>query len=312
VFRGKYQPTSQRLDSGPTPREPGPWQELEEIGGSLAKVSVFVVREMAAMPDSTDLVTRMVQVVGLMGSLLMDGRRALAQREADELRALLQVKSDFLRLTVHELRRPVGVVRGYLSMLEDGSFGQVANQAQTALAKLTSSAEEMASLVESLAAIVRLEDTSQVLQRRPCRLGHLVAEIVDKALPEAEPQGVTIERQLPEPDILVKVDRERLAVAVGNLLSNAIKFSAENGSVVVTVNETASEAVIAVTDHGPGIEPDELHRIFEPWQRSAASSVPGMGLGLHLVRTIVELHGGRVTVESQPGQGSTFTIRLPR
>lgn len=289
-----------------------PWRELEQVAGVLVKISEGAVRQVVAMPDGPDLVSQLIQVVGLLGSLLIDGRRAVAKREADQLRELLQTKDDFLRLTTHELQRPLGLLNGHLSLITEGTFGDVPEKMKSGLRMVEAGAVEMRTLVEGLATIARLEDRGGALRRQPTRLGHLVGDAVAAITPEAAAKDISIQQQLPEPDILVNVDRELVRIVVVNLLSNAAKYSPERSTVRVTVSPAGADMAVAVSDEGPGIDPAEAERVFEQWHRATMETAPGMGLGLYIVRQIMTLHGGRVTLESTPGEGSTFTAVLPR
>jgi signal transduction histidine kinase len=293
--------------------EDDPWRELDRVAESLAEVSVRAVREMVTMPGGADLVARTVQVVGLLGSLLIDGRRGAGRREADELRELVGTKGDFLRLTTHELRRPLGLLNGYLSMIREGAYGDVSEKLERGLQMVQAGAQEMQVLIDGLAEIARLEDRAGALRRQPTRLGHLVSDAVAAIEVEAAARGIDIDQQVPEPDILIAIDRNLIRIAVTNLLNNAIKYAPERSTVGIVVRAGPADPgpTIAVSDQGRGIDADEAERIFERWHRAPDTIAPGMGLGLYIVRQIVALHGGRVTLESTPGQGSTFGMVLP-
>lgn len=293
-------------------REDDPWQQLDLIADNLARVSVQVAREMVTMPDGTDLVARTIQVMGLVSSLLIDGHRASAKREADELRELLNVKSDFLRMTTHELRRPMGLLSGYLSLLAEGTYGEMPEKMRPVLRMMEAGAVEMGTLVEGLAGMARLEDLGGALRRQPTRLGHLVSDAVAAVEPEAAAKEITVEQRLPEPDILANVDQELVRIAVINLLSNAAKYAPEHSTIRVVVSPAERDLSIVVSDQGPGIDPAEATRIFDQWHRAPRETQPGLGLGLYIVSRVVELHGGRVVLESTPGKGSTFTVVLPQ
>jgi signal transduction histidine kinase len=294
--------------------EDDPWRELDQVADRLAKVSVRAAREMVTMADGADLIARTVQAVGLVGSLVIDGRRAAAQREADELRELVRLKSDFLRLTTHELRRPLGLLNGYLSLIREGSYGEVPEKMGPGLQIVEAGVQEMQVLIDGLAGIARLEDRAGALRRQPSRLGHLISDAVRTVEVEAAAKKITVEQQLPEPDTLAVIDRGLLRTAITNLLSNAIKYAPERSTVRVAVisGPTDSDQRIAVSDQGPGIDPAEAERIFEQWHRASDATASGLGLGLYIVERIVNLHGGRVVLESTPGQGSTFIVVLPQ
>jgi signal transduction histidine kinase len=286
-----------------------PWKQLDRIASDLARVSVAVAREVVTMPNAADLVARTLQVVGLLGSLAVGTREAVAQREADELRALIQVKSDFLRLTTHELRRPLGLLSGYLSMIGEGAYGDVSEKLRASLQQVEAGAVEMAILVDGLASIARLEGRANALHRRPTRIGHLVSDAVEAVMPEATAKNIGMERQLPEPDILAHIDRDLLRVAVVNMLGNAVKYAPAETVVRILVSESDADLTVAVSDQGPGIDPAEAERIFDRWHRAPDATAPG--LGLYIVRQVVALHGGHVVVESTPGEGSRFKVVLP-
>lgn len=286
-----------------------PFEAARCLGHIAARLVPYLLRE----PDATDLVSRLLQLVGEMALVVSEAERASAEREAQELKELSELKSAFLRLTTHELRRPLGLTRGHLALLQEGTYGEVPDVMRHPLRQVAAGAQEMASLVDGLATISKLEDRADVLQRAPCRVGVLVSEAVQAVEPEATLRRVRIEQRLPSQDLQIVADGERLRIAVLNLLTNAIKYAPAETTVTVQAAERQREVAIAVADQGPGIDPAEGERVFEMHYRSSRlpDHLPGLGLGLYIVRQIVELHGGRVTLQSAPGQGSTFAILLP-
>ena len=282
------------------------------MAGNLMRLSGRAAQQIVSTSEAADLLPRMMQVVGLLGALLMDGRRALAMREAHELRELVNVKSDFLRMTMHELRRPLSLLKGHVSLIMDGTYGDVPEKMVPGLRMVEASAVEMATLLEGLSAIARLEDPVAALRRQPTGLGHLVSDAVATIAPEAAARDIKIEQRLPKPDVLADINRELVRIAVVNLLGNAAKYSPERSTIRVVVAPVETHLAVSVSDEGPGIEPAEAERIFEQWHRAPTETAPGLGLGLYIVRQIMALHGGRVTLESRPGHGSTFTTVIPR
>jgi signal transduction histidine kinase len=226
------------------------------------------------------------------------------------VRELLNQQSVLLRLTVHEVRRPLGVVNGYLAMILDGSFGSPPDPTQVSKAVLAmaGAVNEMAALVDGLAAVAQREDLADTLRRRPCQLGQVVGAAVAAVDLEAKARRVRIEQGGPEME--VEADPDHLRVAMVNLLANAIQHSPAGSTVVVTMGAAGSAATIAVADRGAGIDPADVEHVFNPWHRGHGSAA-GLGLGLWIVRQIVEWHGGRVKLDSTPGHGSTFSLVLP-
>ncbi len=248
-------------------------------------------------------------------SHLSEGRSAVSLEGTDRLtptavRELLDRQSAVLRLTVHELRRPLGLIDGYLSLIQDGTLGAPveSRELETAIRAMTAATREMAALIEGLAAVARQEDRAASLQRRPDHLGGAIAAAVAVVSPDAEAHGVRIAQG--RIDGCASVDVTHLRIALVNLLSNAVQHSPLGGTVTVSAQDRDSVVRITVSDEGDGVDPSDALRLFDPWHQGP-DVAEGLGLGLWIVRQVAEWHGGRVTLDSVPGQGSTFGIVLP-
>lgn len=286
---------------------------MEQLSRQLTQAAIRAVEKMLKLPNGAELVHRMVEFVGNLNMLVAQGRRASDGRRAREMAELLELKDLFIRMATHELRRPLGIVKGYVSMLEEDFFGELPEEVRNALDHIGTGSREMDNLVESLAAITTLEGRRDALHLAPYRLGQLVAEAIRAVEMDAAAKKIRLDPQVSSPDPELEIDADRLRIALVNLLGNAIKYSPEGSTVTVSsIHQTAAEAVVAVNDQGPGIDPAVADSLFNAWQRGPAVNPPGLGLGLYIARRIVELHGGRVTVRSAPGQGSTFMVTLPR
>ncbi len=226
------------------------------------------------------------------------------------VRERLEHQSVLLRLTVHELRRPLTVVDGWISMIRDGSVGPPleSQQAEQGLAVMAGAVREMAALLDGLAAVAMHDDHGGVLRRQSCRLRRVIASALAAVEHEARAHKVVVAPN--GADVEAELDPDRVRIALVNLISNAIRYSPAGSTVEVATRPAADEVTITVSDHGPGILPADVEHIFEPWYQSSDAS-SGLGLGLWIVRRIVEWHRGRVTVESAPGHGSTFSVVLP-
>jgi signal transduction histidine kinase len=187
-----------------------------------------------------------------------------------------------------------------------------------ALADCVEEADRVLVMLNTLMDISEAESGAMQLRREPVRLEEVVGRAVDLYRDVAEAKGVTLSPGKPDPttvddDIIVIGDRTRLEQVAANLIDNAVKYTPAGGRVDVTVGREAGQVVLSVRDTGVGIRPDELPRIWDRLFRGDASrSERGLGLGLSLVRAIVEAHDGMVEVQSEPGKGSTFTVRLPQ
>lgn len=290
------------------------WRELDSIARQFAEVSARAAQEAVTMrnANAADLVGRLLQMASALPLLVADGQRASAVVEASELQELLRTKNDFVRMTTHELRRPLGILKGYISMLEDGTYGELPVRMRDASRHIGAAATDMADLVDGLIAIARLEDRADALRLAPNRLGQIVTEAIAAVEQERAAKNIHIETRISSSDPELDVDADRLRIAVVNLIGNAIKYGPESSAVTVATHHTGGEATITVADQGPGLAPAEADGLFSEWRRGEGADGPGLGLGLYIVKRLVELHGGRVSADSLPGQGSTFAIVLPR
>jgi signal transduction histidine kinase len=231
----------------------------------------------------------------------------------ERIAALERTKSEFLNLASHELRGPITVLRGYLSMLDRGSLGQIPPQAREALPVLTAKADEMNALVEQMIEAARLEEGRLELSPRRADLCQVARVAVEMAQPFTDSEHALV-FESPEIEIPVMVDVDRIGTIVGNLLTNAIKYSPGGGQVTCSVSRKDHVGVVAVSDHGIGIPADRLDRLFTRFGRIVTpetSHIPGTGLGLYLSRELARLHGGDLTATSVQGKGSTFTLAVP-
>jgi signal transduction histidine kinase len=267
-----------------------------------------------ATPPVAPLVQRLTDVLFQLAQEIDRRYYEIEKRQAEQLAELDTLKSTFLRLTSHELRRPLSVFRGYVSMIESGDLGTVPPAVQKVILEIAVKADEMNKLIDDLSEIARLEEPGQVLRRERCAVEALVHESVEAVRAEALAKQIRIVERLEAPRPTLEVDVARVKVAILNLLSNAIKYSPRNSSVEVLVQRDDANVAIAVRDEGVGIPPEETAKVFDKYYRLVrpeTEHIAGTGLGLYIVKQIVEMHGGRVDLTSDVGRGSTFTLILP-
>ena len=232
------------------------------------------------------------------------GASAVA-RDISERRALERLQQDFLAMVSHELRNPLTSVKGLAQLMQRrGVYNP------RAVDGIIAQTNHLDRLVGDLLDVARLEAGRLELYREPLDLVALVAESVDQARAQAEDQILTL--TAPATPVLGCYDRDRLHQVLQNLLGNAIKY-APGGEVAVRVAVDHGETQISVSDQGPGISADDAPKLFDRFYRAAATAdgAKGFGIGLYVARTLVEAHGGRIWVESRPGQGCEFTFTLP-
>ena len=226
-----------------------------------------------------------------------------------EREALLGQQRRFVADASHELRTPLTSILGYTRMLRQWGLRNP-EAAEEAVAHMESEARRMEALVEGLLRLARGDETGQ-LQVSSEDLGDIVSEAVTLA-GHAAPNGVTIDLRLPGTPVSGMVDRAGLLQVLGVLLDNAVKYSPPGGAVIVGLARNGDVAELTVTDSGSGIAPEHHDRIFERFYRVEQSrSTRGAGLGLAIAGDIVDRHGGTIGVDSTPGEGATFSVRLP-
>ena len=231
--------------------------------------------------------------------------------DVTERRRLEQLKSEFIQMVSHELRTPLTSIVGFTDVLGAARGDRLAEQAPVIAERLRQNADRMRTLVEELLEVNDIAAEGVTLFRSKTDLGAVVrrsAEAVFRT--PGHPLTVEISPDLPP----VPCDSERIGRVVTNLVSNAVKYSPDGGPVRVRVWQAGAEAVITVADEGMGIATDEIDGLFDRFTQADMSSTRvfgGIGLGLYIVDAIVRAHGGTVRVESAPGVGSTFEVRLP-
>jgi PAS domain S-box-containing protein len=231
----------------------------------------------------------------------------VAFEDISEQRRLEQARQDFVSIVAHELRNPLAGIRGYAQLMKRRS-----SYDERAVNVIVSQVDQLERRLSDLTDLSRLEAGRLTLERRPADLVELVHAAVEQARGQSDRHKFRVEA--PDRPVVGSWDRDRIGQVLTNLLTNAIKYSPQGGEVVVRVAEQGGEAVLSVSDQGLGIAPSDLPRLFERFYRApdSGATARGLGLGLYIVKELVETHGGRIVAESAGEErGSTFTVSLP-
>jgi signal transduction histidine kinase len=242
-------------------------------------------------------------------------QRALAElsRKGRQLEVASEHKSHFLANMSHELRTPLNAIIGFSQVLRQRLFGPINEKQEEYLDDILSSGNHLLSLINDVLDLSKVEAGQVELDVATFSLREALERGVVMVREPAATHGVALSLELAPGVDLVEGDERRLRQVIFNLLSNAVKFTPEDGSVIVATSRVDGEVRVSVTDTGPGIAPEERERIFEEFHQTdvGVRQSEGTGLGLALSKRLVELHGGRIWVESEVGRGSRFVFTLP-
>lgn len=238
--------------------------------------------------------------------------RTAELREArDKLKAADEMKSEFIMLSSHNLRTPLTIMRTSVELLS-GAGDSLSQEQRSMIDALAKGTERLGEFIEDLLAIATLEAGDQ-LNLAPTKVGSILKPLAEEAAQTAASKKLIFHENISTPDAMVDANVMRLRGAIRNILQNAMQFTSE-GDIWLDESVSDGNIVISVRDSGIGISPEEIPKLFEKFHRATSTlayNYEGEGLGLYLAKLVVEEHGGKITVESQPGQGTTFTIGLP-
>ncbi|CAN5627407.1 hypothetical protein BH11MYX1_BH11MYX1_16060 [soil metagenome] len=254
--------------------------------------------------------------------------RALAESEAQlraknvELERQSRIRTEFISIAAHELRTPLTSIVGYLDLFSEGRFGNLPDLADRPMASVRRGAHRLKRLVDDMLSISRIDGGRMTLNREPVDLGEMVQNVISELLPLAAARKQKLEAKIDLANS-VNANRDKLHQIAMNLVSNAIRYTPEAGEISISVDEAplarypGGWARLRVRDNGIGISEEDRQRVFDPFLhpmpvRHHTSSLPdSAGLGLYIARGLIELHGGLITVDSQPEVFTEFTVLLP-
>jgi PAS domain S-box-containing protein len=240
----------------------------------------------------------------------------LALRDVTRFKELNRNQSEFMRIVSHDLRSPLTSMQGFASMLELNLVGDLNEKQAHFVERILSGITQMTALVDNIQDAGRFDPETGFyeLQRSPCDLGEMVRKIVDNHLVPAEKQELTISVSMADDVPIINADANMLERAVINLVDNAIKYTPNGGKIEVGVQRRDNDVIISVKDNGLGISPEYQKHIFDRHvriPRKEHKKVKGSGLGLFIVRSVAQRHGGDAWLESVEGQGTTFFLSIP-
>ncbi|MBS1116211.1 MAG: response regulator [candidate division NC10 bacterium] len=261
--------------------------------------------------------------IARLTALLQDTQKQLDAKVAERTAALQvtnlelarssHAKSEFLARMSHDLRQPLNAIVGFTDLLLMTEGEPLSPKQRRHLGHVAAASRQLLGLINDLRDLSRVESGRMEIHPEPCDVAALLEETLALFRTQTQDGRVSLVLEMTSPLSRLLADRVRVQQVLHNLLSNAFKFTPEGGFITVTAKQVGLELEVAVRDTGVGIPLEDQKRIFEAYEQAGPKEgqQKGVGLGLAIARRLVELHGGRIWVESAPGQGSTFTFRLP-
>ncbi len=236
------------------------------------------------------------------------------EKKNKELKKLNQLKSDFISMVSHELRTPLATVKEGIDLILDRITGEINKKQERTLTIAKNNIDRLARIINDLLDISRIEAGRIKLEKRRVNITHLIKQVVSSFASSAQEKGLQLRVDLPKKDIVTYADTDKMAEVFTNLVSNGLKFT-EKGYIQIFAQEKRNEIECSVADTGIGIPKDELPGIFTRFRqfgRVMGVGEKGTGLGLSITKWIIDIHRGKIWVESKLGKGTKFTFTLPR
>lgn len=285
---------------------PGEYAIVRERGYLLRDAEGRAIRMIGAMEDISEWKRAEAERANSLA------RESAARAEVEAIRELNRLKTQFVNAVSHDLRVPLTSVMGYAEFLEDEIGGALTPQQLSFVDQIQKNAMRLTRLVDDLLDYARMEAGTLKLNMEKADLSQRVHEVVESLRPQIETSGLTLTLDMPEEPLVTCFDGPRIERVFFNLLANAIKFTPFGGTIGVTLESSPSEILAEVRDTGSGIAAKDLEKLFKPFSQLGGSAEKGgTGLGLNIVKLLVEAHGGQVGVASTVGQGSRFWFTLP-
>src|ERR1035437_7569827 len=239
--------------------------------------------------------------------------RQRANQRKSFLEELNKMKSDFVTNRSHELRTPLASIIGFSETID--SDPDMPDAMKTEFnSTILNEGKRLARLINDVLDISKLEGDAIDIVKSRFNVILILNEVIESQIKNAQAKNITLSRELPEEEVLIDADKERISQTIGRLLNNAVKFTNEKGRIKVIAKNLFNEFEIIISDTGIGIPEADLPYIFQKFYRVSrpGTEIPGTGLGLAFVKQIIYLHKGFITVQSEVGKGTTFAIKLPK
>ncbi|HEX8906432.1 MAG TPA: HAMP domain-containing sensor histidine kinase, partial [Longimicrobiaceae bacterium] len=288
--------------------------EVGRLAASFNAMARQVEAARRALQDQVDEAHAAAEELEEANAELREARDE-AERARAEAEHASRAKRDFLAVMSHELRTPLNAIAGYAQLIEMGIHGPVTDAQREALERIGRSQKHLLALINDVLGFARLEAGQVQYAMADVPVAGVLAEVESVVAPQAAAGGLSFHRGACDPALAVRADADRVRQVLLNLLANAVKYTSAGGAVRLECHDAGRDVLIHVRDTGMGIRAERLPHIFEPFvqgERALNRPDEGVGLGLAISRELARGMGGELTVESEAGKGSTFTLALPR
>ena len=236
------------------------------------------------------------------------------EKKNEELKKLDQVKSDFISTVSHELRTPLTIIREAVAQVLDGILGETTEEQREFLTIGLKDIDRLGRIINNLLDISKIEKGKLDIKRQPVNLVEIAKEVCASFRPKIKNKGLTIKAKCSGSEVIAYIEKDKIVQVFNNLIGNAFKFT-EKGGITVIITEEEEYVKVAIADTGKGISQEDLPRLFSKFEQFGRTNGPGergTGLGLAISKSIIELYGGKVTIESKLGKGTKFMFILPK
>lgn len=237
------------------------------------------------------------------------------KKAQEEAKAVLEMKDEFISTVSHELRTPLAISKQAISLFSRGVLGEINDKQKEIIAIAGASLDRLGLLINDILDVSKMEAGHMELRKEKLDIVPVIKDIYRDWQLIAEVNKIRLKLAVPQTRLQLPIDKMRLTQILNNLINNAFKFTPPEGTVTIAVEEDDQGVTFSVRDTGPGIPPENLAMLFKKFvqlHRGTISGSQGTGLGLHIVKSLVELHGGRVGVKSEPGKETVFYFTLPK
>jgi len=288
--------------------------QLQQINNEQANFIRSLVKKNYTTQETTSKDAEQLNELSRLNNELVNLQREMAKKNA-ELERLNELKNQFLGMAAHDLRNPLGIIMSFADFLEDETKDTLSPEHRKFLHIINTSAEFLLKMIEDLLDISKIESGKLSLNREPTDLIELAEKNITLNNALSAKKDISIQFDYNQKPLILNIDPQKMEQVLNNLLTNAVKFSYSGNRVYVTITAKEKTVRVEVRDEGVGIPPDKTEIIFQPFGKASSTGTSGensTGLGLFIVKNIIEGHNGTIAVQSEPGKGSTFYFELPR